>query len=140
METGRRDRPQKGGVSGKTCVMNTLSEREHLVAEQYCKGMADKEVADTLGRSEWTIKAQKRDIYRKLGISKDTELVLYMLCEKLKINFDLKELRKHGLELFFSVLFLVMAVMDFQIDMRRCTQMQARARVTRVIRWRADGE
>ena len=140
METGRRDRPQKGGVSGKTCVMTTLSEREHLVAEQYCKGMADKEVADTLGRSEWTIKAQKRDIYRKLGISKDTELVLYMLCEKLKINFDLKELRKHGLELFFSVLFLVMAVMDFQIDMRRCTQMQARARVTRVIRRRADGD
>ena len=140
METGRRDRPQKGGVSGKTCVMNTLSEREHLVAEQYCKGMADKEVADTLGRSEWTIKAQKRDIYRKLGISKDTELVLYMLCEKLKINFDLKELRKHGLELFFSVLFLVMAVMDLQIDMRRCTQMQARARVTRVIRRRADGD
>lgn len=140
METGRRDRPQKGGVPGKTCVMNTLSEREHLVAEQYCKGMADKEVADTLGRSEWTIKAQKRDIYRKLGISKDTELVLYMLCEKLKINFDLKELRKHGLELFFSVLFLVMAVMDFQIDMRRCTQMQARARVTRVIRRRADGD
>ena len=140
METGRRDRPQKGGVSGKTCVMNTLSEREHLVAEQYCKGMADKEVADTLGRSEWTIKAQKRDIYRKLGISKDTELVLYMLCEKLKINFDLKELRKHGLELFFSVLFLVMAVMDFQIDMRRCTQMQARARGTRGIRRRADGD
>lgn len=139
METvGEIDR--KRGVSGKTCVMNTLSEREHLVAEQYCKGMADKEVADTLGRSEWTIKAQKRDIYRKLGISKDTELVLYMLCEKLKINFDLKELRKHGLELFFSVLFLVMAVMDFQIDMRRCTQMQARARVTRVIRRRADGD
>lgn len=43
--------------------MITLSEREHLVAEQYCKGLADKEVADRLQRSEWTIKAQKRDIY-----------------------------------------------------------------------------
>lgn len=85
--------------------MNDLSEREHLVAEQYCKGLADKEVADSLGRSTWTIKAQKRDIYRKLGISKDTELVLYMFCEKLKINFDLKEIRKHGLEMFFSFLF-----------------------------------
>ena len=81
--------------------MNALSEREHLVAEQYCKGLADKEVADRLGRSTWTIKAQKRDIYRKLGISKDTELVLYMFCEKLKINFDLKEILKHGLEIFF---------------------------------------
>lgn len=47
--------------------MITLSEREHLVAEQYCKGLAD-----SLQRSEWTIKAQKRDIYKKLGISKDT--------------------------------------------------------------------
>lgn len=45
--------------------MITLSEREHLVAEQYCKGLADKEVADRLQRSEWTIKAQKRDIYTK---------------------------------------------------------------------------
>lgn len=48
--------------------MITLSEREHLVAEQYCKGLADKKVADSLQRSEWTIKAQKRDIYKKLGI------------------------------------------------------------------------
>ena len=30
--------------------MITLSEREHLVAEQYCKGLADKEVADSLQR------------------------------------------------------------------------------------------
>lgn len=59
--------------------MNALSEREHLVAEQYCKGLADKEVADRLGRSTWTIKAQKRDIYRKLGISKDTELPVYVM-------------------------------------------------------------
>ena len=44
--------------------MNALTDREHLVAEQYCKGLADKEVADVLNRSEWTIKAQKRDIYR----------------------------------------------------------------------------
>ena len=70
--------------------MNTLSEREHLVAEQYCKGMADKEVADTLGRSEWTIKAQKRDIYRKLGISKDTELVFVYALRKAenKLRFE----------------------------------------------------
>lgn len=119
--------------------MNTLSEREHLVAEQYCKGMADKEVADTLGRSEWTIKAQKRDIYRKLGISKDTELVLYMLCEKLKINFDLKEIRKHGLELFFSVMLLIVAVMDYHMDMRRGRTQEA-SRVTRVTRARRSNE
>ena len=117
--------------------MNALSEREHLVAEQYCKGLADKEVADKLGRSEWTIKAQKRDIYRKLGIRKDTELVLYMCCEKLKINFDLKEIRKHGLELFFSIMLLIVAAMDYHMDMRR-GRIQETGRVTRVIRTRRE--
>lgn len=112
--------------------MNALTDREHLVAEQYCKGLADKEVADILKRSEWTIKAQKRDIYRKLGISKDTELVLYMFCERMKIDFDLKEIRRHGLEMFFAMLFTLMAMLNYSIDMR----MQARegARTARVAR------
>lgn len=114
--------------------MITLSEREHLVAEQYCKGLADKEVADSLQRSEWTIKAQKRDIYKKLGISKDTELVLYMFCERMKINFDIKEIRKHGLEIFFSILFLVIAALDFHPDMRQCSR--AKTRTTQVSRTR----
>lgn len=114
--------------------MITLSEREHLVAEQYCKGLADKEVADSLQRSEWTIKAQKRDIYKKLGISKDIELVLYMFCERMKINFDIKEIRKHGLELFFSILFLVIAALDFHSDMRQCSR--AKTRTTQVSRTR----
>lgn len=112
--------------------MNELTEREHLVAEQYCKGLADKEVAIVLHRSEWTIKAQKRDIYKKLGISKDTELVLYMLCEKMKVDFDLREIRKHGLEIFFAILFMLAAVMNYRIDMRM--QVQGMARTARVIR------
>lgn len=96
-----------------------LSPSERLVAEEYCKGLADKEVAFNLGKSLWTIKTQKRTIYRKLGISKDTELLLYMICERLKRNFDLKEIRKHGLELFFSLLFIVMQVTGNQTDIRR---------------------
>ena len=112
--------------------MGKLTDREQLVAEQYCKGLSDKEVAQIVGRSVWTIRAQKKDIYHKLGISKDTELVLYLFCEKLKINFDLSEIRKHGLELFFSLLFLIMAVMDYHIDMRRGnTQV---VRTTRLVR------
>ena len=115
--------------------MITLSEREHLVAEQYCKGLADKEVADRLQRSEWTIKAQKRDIYKKLGISKDTELVLYMFCERMKINFDIKEIRKDGIESFFSILFFIIAALDFHPDMRQCRS-RAKARTTQVSRTR----
>ena len=99
--------------------MITLSEREHLVAEQYCKGLADKEVADSLQRLGMDHQSTEAGYIQKLGISKDTELVLYMFCERMKINFDIKEIRKHGLELFFSILFLVIAALDFHPDMRQ---------------------
>lgn len=109
--------------------MKLLSERERQVAAEYCKGLADKEVAENLKRSIWTIKAQKRDIYKKLGINKDTELLLYMLCDRLKVNFDLKEIRKHGIEILFSILFALMQVTCNGIDMRRM-RTSSRARTT----------
>lgn len=108
--------------------MIILSPAEMLVANEYCKGLADKEVADNLNKSVWTVKTQKRTIYRKLGISKDTELLLYMICDKLKRDFDLNELRKHGLELLFSILFILMQVTCNEIDLRRVrTPSRARA-------------
>ena len=107
--------------------MVSLSSAEMLVANEYCKGLADKEVADNLSKSVWTVKTQKRTIYRKLGISKDTELLLYMICKRLQRNFDLKELRKHGLELLFCSLFILMQVTCNDIDLRRMrTPSQAR--------------
>ena len=113
-------------------MMVSLSPAEMLVANEYCKGLADKEVADNLSKSVWTIKTQKRTIYRKLGISKDTELLLYMICNKMKRNFDLNELRKHGLELLFSVLFVVMQVTCNDFDLRR---MKTPSRVQTAMRY-----
>lgn len=96
-----------------------LSNAEFTLANEYCKGYTDKEVADNLHKSINTTKTQKKSIYRKLGISKDTELLLYMLCDKMKVNFDLKEIRKHGLELLFCMLFLMIQITNHEIDMRR---------------------
>ena len=112
--------------------MVSLSPAEMLVANECCKGLADKEVADNLSKSVWTIKTQKRTIYRKLGISKDTELLLYMICDRLKRNFDLNELRKHGLEFLFSILFIVMQITCNDIDMRR---MKTPSRVRTTMRY-----
>ena len=112
--------------------MVSLSPAEMFFANEYCKGLADKEVADNLSKSVWTIKTQKRTIYRKLGISKDTELLLYMICNKMKRNFDLNELRKHGLELLFSVLFVVMQVTCNDFDLRR---MKTPSRVRTAMRY-----
>lgn len=104
-----------------------LSESERKVAQEICKGYSDKEVADNLCKSYWTIKTQRKTIYQKLGISKETELLWYMVCERLRINFDLKEIRKHGIEILFCVLFIIQAVTGNAGDMRRC-RMARRAR------------
>lgn len=115
--------------------MDSLSPAEIQVANEYCKGLADKEVADNLNKSIWTVKTQKRTIYRKLGISKDTELLLYMIFVRLKRDFDLKEIRKHGIELLFSALFLTIQITCNNFDSRRMktlTRVRTSVRYTRV--------
>ena len=64
----------------------------------FCRGLSDKEVASLLYKSYWTIKTQKKAIYQKLGISKDTELLWYMICERLGIEFNLQEIRDKGIQ------------------------------------------
>lgn len=107
--------------------MITLSPSERIVAEEYCKGLADKEVASNLCKSLWTVKTQKRAIYRKLGISKDTELLLYMICDRLHRDFDLQEIRRHGLSILFALAMLAMQVIGCKSDLRRM-RMPRRAR------------
>lgn len=101
-----------------------LSSAERRVAEEFCKGLSDKEVAESLCRSYHTVKTQKKTIYRKLGISKDTELLWWMVCEKMRINFDLREIRKHGIELLLVVLFFMMQVSCSAGDLRMCRMMR----------------
>ena len=64
----------------------------------FCRGLSDKEVASLLYKSYWTIKTQKKAIYQKLGISKDTELLWYMVCDRLGIEFNLQEIRDRGIQ------------------------------------------
>ncbi|MEQ3276863.1 helix-turn-helix transcriptional regulator [Bacteroides thetaiotaomicron] len=119
--------------------METLTQCEYQVANEVAKGQTPDEIADLLKKSVWTIKAQIRDIHKKLGINNNVELTLFLLCDRTKRNFDLKEIRKHGIELFFSVWFLVIAVTpDYQMDMRRC-RVRSNARTSvRATRSRKD--
>jgi len=59
--------------------------------------LSDKEIADRLCRSYHTIRVEKKSIYRKLGVNKETELLWYMIFEKLNREFDLNEIREKGL-------------------------------------------
>lgn len=80
--------------------MNTsiLSGTELQVAETYCHEMRDKEVALELNKPEWTVKTHKKNIYRRLGIGTTTGIVLYILCLKFDIRFDLKRIRTDGID------------------------------------------
>ena len=75
-----------------------MSRAEREVALMLCKGYIDKEVANRLCRSYHTVRTQKKAIYAKLGVSKDTELLAYMICERLDKDFDLREFRELGIE------------------------------------------
>ena len=75
-----------------------LSRAEREVALALCKGFIDKEVANILCRSYHTVRTQKKAIYAKLGVSKDTELLAYMICERKGIDFSLRKLRELGIE------------------------------------------
>ena len=77
-----------------------MSRSEREVALALCRGLTDKEVADMLCRSYHTVRTQKKAIYRKLGVSKDTELMAAMVCEHKGIAFDLQTLREKGVTLY----------------------------------------
>ena len=99
--------------------MEPLTQCEYQVANEVAKGHTPVEIADVLQKSVWTIKAQIRDIHKKLGINNNVELTLFLLCDRAKKNFDLKEIRKHGLEIFFSILFFTIQITCSYFDMRR---------------------
>lgn len=89
---------------------NILSPAEWEVVYEYGKGYDDKRVAHNLNKSKWTTKTQKKSIYRKLGISKDTELVIFLFCVRMNKEFNLREIRKYGIEILFSFLFFYIQV------------------------------
>lgn len=75
-----------------------MSRAEREVALAFCRGLSDKEVAELLYRSYHTVRVQKKAIYRKLGISKDTELLWYMILERMGKEFSINEIRNKGIE------------------------------------------
>ena len=53
-------------VCGGNSHSVVLSQEEMRVAKEFCKGYSDKEVADHLCKSYWTVKTQKKMIYQAM--------------------------------------------------------------------------
>ena len=70
------------------------------MALMLCRGLSDKEVAERLFRSYHTVRTQKKAVYRKVGVTKDTELMAAMICEHKGIELSIKQLRDKGIHLY----------------------------------------
>ena len=53
-----------------------------------------------LCRSYHTVRTQKKSVYRKLGVSKDTELMAAMICQHKGVAFTIGALRQKGVALY----------------------------------------
>lgn len=78
-------------------MMKMLSDTELVIAEWYCHGLTDKEIAEVLDKPVWTVRTHKKHIYSKLGISTTHELVLYMVSRHFGKVWNLREVRRSGL-------------------------------------------
>ena len=86
--------------------MEMLSETELVIAEWYCHGLTDKEIAAEINKPVWTVRTHKKHIYLKLGISSTHELVLYMISRHFRKVWNLDEVRRRGLAAVLCSLFL----------------------------------
>ena len=66
------------GEPGKDTLPH-LTPREHQVMTHLCRGALDKEIADWLSISSWTVHNHLKNIYEKLGVQNRTEAVMEYL-------------------------------------------------------------
>lgn len=80
-----------------------LSKRENQVARLLAWGFIQKEIADKLHRSEFTIATHLKNIYRKLGIHKETDLCRWWIFYEYGIA-------DNPFKKFITGLFLVLSI------------------------------
>ena len=89
-----------------------LTTRESQVAERIAWGASQKEVADDLGISRYTVDNILRKVYDKLHISKINELSAWWFCTTFGISFELSPLKRTIGALFLACLFICGEMMN----------------------------
>lgn len=97
-------------------MRSELSPTEFNIAESYCRGLIDKEVAEVVDKPVWTVRTHKKHIYQKLQISSMQELVLWMVCKRIGKVWNAREVRLRGLSAILSILLFVQAVLHIQLQ------------------------
>ena len=97
-------------------MRSELSPTEFHIAESYCRGLIDKEVAEVVDKPVWTVRTHKKHIYQKLQISSMQELVLWMVCKRIGKVWNAREVRLRGLSAILSILLFIQAILHIQLQ------------------------
>jgi len=81
-----------------------LSERESEIAELLAWGAAKKEVADKLQISTRTVESTARNVYKKIGIQKATELCVWWFTTHCGVSMNLSPFKRKIGALFLLLL------------------------------------
>lgn len=109
-----------------------LSVTEMHIARLLAWGYTQKEIADMVHRSPLTISVHLRNIYRQLGIHKETDLTRWYLFKEYCINDNPF---KKILALFFLILSIAMILHEEETyRVFRCRPMRSICRVVKPLR------
>ena len=86
----------------KNSVKATFTRRERQVADLLARGLSEKEIADRLFVSQYTINNHTRNIRNKFGLKKNSEIILRYIAEINSKDFALDDIRKHGISIILT--------------------------------------
>lgn len=81
-------------------VNNPISKREKQIIEELSHGLTEKEIGEKLYISPKTVNNHLDNIRKKIGVTKNTELIAYYVANLKGKKFDLKLLREYGIGIF----------------------------------------
>ena len=81
-------------------VNNPISNRENEVIECLSHGLAEKEIGEKLFISPKTVNNHLENIRKKIGVTKNIEIIANYIATLRGKKFDLKLLREYGISIF----------------------------------------
>ena len=90
-------------------VKTSFSEREKQVADLLARGYSEKEIADELSISPATVNNHTRHMREKLGLNKNSEVVLAYIASLKNKPLNICDIKKYGI----SIILVLLNVCEF---------------------------
>lgn len=81
-----------------------FTDREKEVADLLARGLSEKEIAERLKISPDTVNNHTRNIRKKFGLTKNSEIALKFISDFTGKPFDLKAIREYGIGIFLVLI------------------------------------